>query len=81
VVGAHVRARRGGGRLYDLTASNPTTAGLHYENERILRALQHPRALEYEPASKGILAAREAVSTPLDFIVPQVMDGSRLCPA
>jgi alanine-synthesizing transaminase len=53
----------GGGRaLLDLTASNPTTVGLHYERERILRALQHPRALEYEPASKGILAAREAVT-------------------
>jgi alanine-synthesizing transaminase len=53
---------RGGGRLLDLTASNPTTVGLHFERERILRALQHPRALEYEPASKGILAAREAVA-------------------
>lgn len=53
---------RGGLALLDLTASNPTTVGLHYEGERILRALQHPRALEYEPASKGILAAREAVA-------------------
>ena len=49
-------------RLLDLTASNPTTVGLHYERERILRALQHPQALEYEPASKGILPAREAVA-------------------
>jgi aspartate/methionine/tyrosine aminotransferase len=60
------RARRvgvsGGRSLLDLTASNPTTVGLRYERERILRALQHPRALEYEPAAKGILAAREAVA-------------------
>jgi aspartate/methionine/tyrosine aminotransferase len=55
-------ARRGGRRLLDLTASNPTTVGLHFERERILRALQHPQALEYEPASKGILPAREAVA-------------------
>jgi aspartate/methionine/tyrosine aminotransferase len=55
-------ARRGGRRLLDLTASNPTTVGLHFERERILQALQHPRALEYEPASKGILPAREAVA-------------------
>ncbi len=55
------QARRSGRALLDLTASNPTTVGLHFEGERILRALQHPRALEYEPASKGILAAREAV--------------------
>ncbi len=55
-------ARRGGRPLLELTASNPTTVGLHYERERILRALQHPRALEYEPACKGILPAREAVA-------------------
>ncbi len=55
-------ARRGGRALLDLTASNPTTVGLHYERERILRALQHPRALEYEPAAKGILPARDAVA-------------------
>jgi aspartate/methionine/tyrosine aminotransferase len=56
------KARVGGQKLLDLTASNPTTVGLRYESERILRALQHPRALEYEPASKGILPAREAVA-------------------
>ena len=55
-------ARRSGQALLDLTASNPTTVGLHYERERILRALEHPRALEYEPAAKGILPAREAVA-------------------
>lgn len=55
-------AHRSGRTLLDLTASNPTTVGLQYERDRILRALQHPRALEYEPASKGILTAREAVA-------------------
>ena len=54
--------RRSGRPLLDLTASNPTTVGLQFERERILRALQHPQALEYEPASKGILPAREAVA-------------------
>ena len=57
------QARRSGRTLLDLTASNPTTVGLRYEDERILRALQHPRALEYEPASKGIFPAREAVAS------------------
>jgi aspartate/methionine/tyrosine aminotransferase len=56
------RARLGGRELLDLTASNPTTVGLLFERERILQALQHPNALVYEPASKGILPAREAVS-------------------
>ena len=61
--GCEISREAGGARaLLDLTASNPTTVGLHYERERILRALQHPRALEYEPAPKGILAAREAVA-------------------
>jgi aspartate/methionine/tyrosine aminotransferase len=55
-------ARLSGRTLLDLTASNPTTVGLQYDRDRILRALQHPCALEYEPASKGILAAREAVA-------------------
>jgi alanine-synthesizing transaminase len=55
-------ARSSGRTLLDLTAGNPTTVGLHFEGERILRALQYPQALEYEPASKGILAAREAVA-------------------
>ena len=59
----HRRCAARGRRLIDLTASNPTTIGLTYESERILRALQHPRALEYEPASKGILAARQAVAS------------------
>ncbi|HVJ06148.1 MAG TPA: pyridoxal phosphate-dependent aminotransferase [Candidatus Saccharimonadales bacterium] len=54
--------RRCGDTLLDLTASNPTTVGLRFENERILRALQHPNALAYEPASKGILPARDAVA-------------------
>ncbi len=51
-----------GRTLLDLTAGNPTTVGLHYERERILHAMQHPQALEYEPACKGILPAREAVA-------------------
>lgn len=55
-------ARRAGRALLDLTASNPTGVGFRYERERILGALQHENALHYEPASKGILPAREAVS-------------------
>ena len=55
-------ARRDARPLLDLTASNPTTIGLQYESERILRALQHPNALQYDPASKGILPARQAVA-------------------
>jgi len=53
--------RAGGARLLDLTVSNPTRAGLVYDERAILAALASPRALDYDPQSKGLLAAREAV--------------------
>lgn len=54
--------RREGRELLDLTASNPTTVGLHYEQDRLLRALANPQALTYDPSPKGLLSAREAIA-------------------
>lgn len=54
--------RRSGRNLLDLTASNPTTIGLHYDAETILRALCDSRALTYEPVPNGLPSAREAVA-------------------
>lgn len=54
--------RRAGRELLDLTASNPTTIGLGYREEELLRALSNREALRYEPQPKGLLAAREAIS-------------------
>ena len=54
--------RREGWGLLDLTASNPTTVGLHYDQNRILGALAKPQALTYEPSPKGLLSAREAIA-------------------
>jgi len=54
--------RAGGARVLDLTVSNPTRAGLHYDEPAILSALASPRALDYDPQSKGLLLAREAVA-------------------
>jgi aspartate/methionine/tyrosine aminotransferase len=54
--------RAGGARVLDLTVSNPTRAGLHYDDAAILGALASPRALDYDPQSKGLLAARAAVA-------------------
>lgn len=45
---------------FDLTASNPTRAGLHYPPE-LLTAFEHPEALLYEPDPRGATAAREAL--------------------
>ncbi len=54
--------RAGGARVLDLTVSNPTRAGLHFDERAILGALASPRAMDYDPQSKGLLPAREAVA-------------------
>jgi len=46
--------RRSGKALLDLTASNPTTCGFAYPDAEILTALADPRALQYNPESKGL---------------------------
>ena len=38
-----------GREVLDLTVSNPTRAGLHYDEEHILKSLANPKALDYEP--------------------------------
>lgn len=54
--------RRSGRKLFDLTASNPTTCNFKYPAEEILGAFADPRALKYAPESKGMLSARQAVA-------------------
>ena len=54
--------RASGTKILDLTLSNPTRAGLYYDERAILGALASPLALDYDPQAKGLLAAREAVS-------------------
>jgi aspartate/methionine/tyrosine aminotransferase len=56
------QVRASGGKVLDLTVSNPTRAGLRYEEQAILGALASPRALDYDPQSKGLREAREAVA-------------------
>jgi len=58
-----IEARRQKGLpILDLTESNPTVAGFHYDRARILKALTDPRGLLYEPAPFGLAAGREAVA-------------------
>ncbi len=52
----------GGAKVLDLTLSNPTQAGLHFDEQEILGALASPRALDYDPQPKGLREAREAVA-------------------
>ena len=56
------RARAGGAKILDLTASNPTRVGLEYDSRMILGALASPRAMDYDAQAKGLLFAREAVA-------------------
>jgi len=49
-----------GESVIDLTESNPTKCGFHFEAERILGALSDPASLKYEPIAQGLLPARNA---------------------
>ena len=51
-----------GVKVLDLTLSNPTRAGLNFDGASILQALASPRALDYDPQSKGLREARQAVA-------------------
>jgi alanine-synthesizing transaminase len=54
--------RRAGREVLDLTASNPTTIGLHYREDELLNSLARREALVYEPQAKGLPVARGAVA-------------------
>jgi alanine-synthesizing transaminase len=54
--------RSSGARVLDLTLSNPTRAGLRYDESQILRALASPEALDYDPQPRGLPGARAAVA-------------------
>ena len=59
-----IRLGKAAGRpLLDLTISNPTLCGFHYDSESILAALQNPAGLTYHPDPRGLLPAREAVAS------------------
>src|ERR1700726_2917653 len=59
-----LRERRAAGLpVLDLTASNPTRCGLEYDAARLLPPLADPSALDYDPDPRGMLRAREAVSS------------------
>ena len=54
--------RRAQAPILDLTESNTTRVGIDYPTDRILSALQQTQAIFYEPAPRGLLAARQAVA-------------------
>ncbi len=54
--------RSSGARVLDLTVSNPTRAGLLYDEALIFQSLASQRVMDYDPQPKGLLSAREAVA-------------------
>lgn len=48
--------------VLDLTVSNPTRAGLSYDEETILGSLALPDAMRYDPQPTGLASARLAVA-------------------
>jgi alanine-synthesizing transaminase len=58
---AQAELRAAGVGILDLSVSNPTRAGLHYDEDAICGALARPEALDYDPQPKGLLQARQAV--------------------
>src|ERR1700738_2332400 len=59
---AHQKALSSGSEIIDLTISNPTRAGIKYEESAILNAFANPKGLDYDPQPKGLRSAREAVA-------------------
>jgi len=59
---AQMKARESGGRILDLTISNPTQAGFTFDHATILGALNRAESLQYDPEPKGLLVARGAVA-------------------
>jgi len=56
------RHKASGRVLLDLSASNPTECGFHYDGQGIMRALCHPASLQYHPDPRGLASARQAVA-------------------
>src|SRR5271155_1542169 len=56
------QARSSDAHVLDLTISNPTRVGLHYDEPQILQSLASPQALDYDPQPKGLPSARAAVA-------------------
>jgi aspartate/methionine/tyrosine aminotransferase len=58
---ALARHRASDNPLFDLSVSNPTECGFHYDEHAIMRALCSPATLQYHPDPRGLAVARQAV--------------------
>ncbi len=67
------RAEATGRIVLDLTTSNPTRAGIPYDERAILEALSDRRALTYDPLPFGLPEARAAVAKELGVDAARVV--------
>lgn len=72
--------RAAGIAIFDLTESNPTRAALPYPSG-MLAPLADPRALAYDPAPRGLLSARSAVSNYYRSLGVEIPEGRILLTA
>lgn len=56
------RRKEAGAKTLDLTESNPTRAGIRYDDAAVMRALSVPGIMRYQPHPRGLPAAREAIA-------------------
>lgn len=75
---ALAEVRADGRDLLDLTVSNPTAAGLPYDEHAILAALAAPGALTYEPHPLGLASARAAVAAKTSRLTGHAVDPARV---
>lgn len=59
---AREKKKSAGIAVLDLTESNPTRAGLLYNEPEVRRALADPKSMRYDPDAHGLLPARAAVA-------------------
>jgi alanine-synthesizing transaminase len=59
---ALTEVRAAGAKLFDLTVSNPTRVGLHYDADTILNSFRNFDSLFYDPQPKGLVSARQEVA-------------------
>jgi len=59
------RARAAGREVLDLTVSNPTSAGIPYAADAVVRAFADARILTYAPEPFGLRSAREVIAADL----------------
>src|SRR6266478_6226896 len=74
---AHQEMLRAGREILDLTISNPTRAGIKYDEGAILDSLRNPNTLDYDPQPKGLRGARQAVAEYYSWGSPHHSKGTK----